>query len=64
MSDLGAICAISSFKLCRSYALRAIRIKFSPRLANAFAAAAPIPELAPVMTIYFFIFYPFLDSLV
>ena len=51
--------AISPFKFSNNSALRAITIKFSPRRAKAFAVAAPMPELAPVTTIYFFIFYAF-----
>ena len=34
---------------------RAATIRFLPRFAKAFAVSLPIPELAPVMTVYFFV---------
>ena len=42
--------------------LRAIRIRGYPCLARFLANAAPIPELAPVITAYFFIIPPYFCS--
>ena len=48
---------------CRSASslsfLRAIKIRLLPRSANAFAVSYPMPELAPVITVYLFVFEPF-----
>ena len=38
-----------------------IKIKFFPFSANNFAVASPIPELAPVINVYFFPFFYFLS---
>lgn len=52
---VGCCSKISRFKASRFSVRRAATIRFLPRPAKAFAVSLPIPELAPVMTVYFFV---------